>query len=136
MENREHNEEYFYVHGKDIYSTQSLLASLGVKQSDTIYKNSSNDFIRWPFSAANFFEIVEGKAADLNNAENLLEENDRIEVEKINSEIKSYKNSGDTIANKDRIKELRTRKKEILSKIDLSKAGKGSIIDLHNRDLC
>lgn len=128
MTNREHNEEYFYVHGKDIYSTQSLLASLGVKQSDTIYKNSSNDFIRWPFSAANFFEIVEGKAADLNNAENLLEENDRIEVEKINSEIKSYKNSGDTIANKDRIKELRTRKKEILSKIDLSKSGKDSSI--------
>ena len=46
MENREHNEEYFYVHGKDIYSTQSLLASMGVKQSETIYKNSSLDFVR------------------------------------------------------------------------------------------
>ena len=128
MENREHNEEYFYVHGKDVYSTQSLLASLGVKQEDTIYKNSSNDFIRWPFSAGNFFEVVAGKAADLNNAENFLEEKDRIEVEKINTEIKSYKDSGDTIANKDRIKELRSRKKEILSKVDLSKAGKDSSI--------
>ena len=128
MEDREHNEEYFYVHGKDIYSTQSLLASMGVKQSESIYKDSSNDFVRWPFSAADFFEVVEGKAPDLNNAEELLEGNDKIEVEKINSEIKSYKDSGNTIENKDRIKELRIRKKELLSKVDLSKASKGSSI--------
>ncbi|MBO4547387.1 MAG: hypothetical protein J5700_07415, partial [Treponema sp.] len=57
-QDREHNEEYYYVHGKDVYSTQSVLAQLGVKQEDTIYKNSSNDFIRWPFSAADFFEAV------------------------------------------------------------------------------
>lgn len=128
MEDREHNEEYFYVHGKDIYSTQSLLASMGVKQSESIYKDSSNDFVRWPFSAADFFEVVEGKAPDLNNAEELLEGNDKIEVEKINSEIKSYKDSGNTIEHKDRIKELRIRKKELLSKVDLSKASKGSSI--------
>lgn len=128
MENREHNEEYFYVHGKDIYSTQSLLASMGLKQGDSIYKDSSNDFIRWPFSAADFFEVVEGKAPDLNDAEEFLKGNDKIEVEKINSEIKNYKDSGNTIEHKDRIKELRIRKRGILSKVDLSKAGKGSSI--------
>ena len=128
MENREHNEEYFYVHGKDIYSTQSLLASMGVKQSETIYKDSSNDFIRWPFSAADFFEVVEGKEPDLNDAEGLLEGEEKSEVEKINAEIKSYKDSKNTIENKDRIKELRIRKREILSNVDLSKAKKGSSI--------
>ncbi len=128
MENRGHNEEYFYIHGKDIYSTQSLLASMDIKQSETIYKDSSNDFIRWPFSAADFFEVVAGKEPDLNDAEALLEGKEKTEVEKINSEIKSYKDSKNTIENKDRIKELRIRKREILSKVDLSKAKKGSSI--------
>ena len=128
MENREHNEEYFYIHGKDIYSTQSLLASMDIKQSETIYKDSSNDFIRWPFSAADFFEVVAGKEPDLNDAEKLLEGEAKTEVEKINSEIKSYKDSKNTIENKDRIKKLRIRKREILSNVDLSKAKKGSSI--------
>lgn len=128
MENREHNEEYFYIHGKEIYSTQSLLASMNIKQSETIYKDSSNDFIRWPFSAADFFEAVAGKELDLNDAEALLEGKEKTEVEKINSEIKSYKDSKNTIENKDRIKELRIRKREILSNVDLSKAKKGSSI--------
>ncbi len=123
MEDREHNEEYFYVHGKDVYSTQSLLASLGVKQEDTIYKDSSNDFIRWPFSAADFFEAVSEKAPDAAELENSLQGDDKIQVEKINAEIKGYKDAGNTVANQDRIKTLRAQKKELLAKAALAMAG-------------
>lgn len=120
---REHNEEYFYVHGKDVYSTQSLLASLGIKQEDTIYKNSSNDFIRWPFSAADFFEAVSDKAPDVAELESSLQGDDKVQVEKINAEIKGYKDSGNTVANQDRIKELRAQKKELLAKAALKADG-------------
>ena len=123
IEEREHNEEYFYIHGKDVYSTQSLLASMGINQSDTIYKNSSNDFIRWPFSAADFFEAVAEKAPDPSELENSLQGADKEEVQKINAEIKGYKDSGETVANQDRIKELRARKKELLSKAALAMGG-------------
>ena len=123
IEEREHNEEYFYVHGKDVYSTQSLLASLGVKQEDTIYKNSSNDFIRWPFSAADFFEAVSEKAPDAAELENSLQGDDKILAEKINAEIKGYKDAGNTVANQDRIKTLRAQKKELLAKAALAMAG-------------
>ena len=123
MEEREHNEEYFYVHGKDIYSTQSLWASMEVKQADTIYKNSSNDFIRWPFSAANFFEAVSEKAPDPSEIEASLQGEDKVQLEKINAEIKGYKDAGETVANQDRIKELRVQKKELLSKAALAMGG-------------
>ena len=116
IEEREHNEEYFYVHGKDIYSTQSLLAELGVKQEQTIYRNSSNDFVRWPFSAAHFFEAVSDSPLDASALEGLLQGKDKEALEKINAEIKGYKDSGDTVANQDRIKELRAQKKELLAK--------------------
>ena len=111
-----HNEEYFYIHGKDVYSTQSLLASLGVKQEKSVYKNSSNDFVRWPFSAGEFFEAVSSAPLEGSDLEALLQEGDKIELEKINSEIKGYKDSASTVENQDRIKELRARKKELLSK--------------------
>lgn len=123
IEEREHNEEYFYVHGKDVYSTQSLLASLGVKQEDTIYKYSSNDFIRWPFSAADFFEAVSDKAPDAAELESALQGGDKILAERINAEIKGYKDSGNTVANQDRIKELRAQKKELLAKAALALGG-------------
>lgn len=123
MEDREHNEEYYYVHGKDVYSTQSILASLGVKQEDTIYKDSSNDFIRWPFSAADFFEAVSEKAPDAAELENSLQGDDKILAEKINAEIKGYKDAGNTVANQDRIKTLRAQKKELLAKAALAMAG-------------
>ena len=123
MEEREHNEEYFYVHGNDVYSTQSLLASMGIKQADTVYKDSANDFIRWPFSAADFFEAVSEKAPDSSEIENSLQGCDKAEVEKINAEIKGYKDSESTVANQDRIKELRARKKELLSKAALAMGG-------------
>ena len=48
-ERKEHNDEYFYLHEKNVYSIQSLLASLGVQQGDTIYSDSANDVVRWPF---------------------------------------------------------------------------------------
>ncbi len=111
-----HNEEYFYIHGNDVYSTQSLLASLGVKQEKSVYKNSSNDFVRWPFSAGEFFEAVSSAPLEGSDLEALLQEGDKIELEKINSEIKGYKDSASTVENQDRIKELRARKKELLSK--------------------
>lgn len=120
---REHNEEYYYIHGKDVYSTQSLLASMGIKQADTIYKDSSNDFIRWPFSAADFFEAVAEKAPDPSELENSLQGADKEEVQKINAEIKGYKDAGETVANQDRIKELRSRKKDLLSKAALAFSG-------------
>ncbi|MBR5096591.1 MAG: hypothetical protein IK094_05735 [Treponema sp.] len=122
-EGREHNEEYYNVHGKDVYSTQSILASLGVKQEDTIYKDSSNDFIRWPFSAADFFEAVSDAPLDPSAAEDLLEGDDKVQVEKINAEIKGYKDSGNTVANQDRIKELRAQKKDLLAKAALKADG-------------
>lgn len=122
-QDREHNEEYYYVHGKDVYSTQSVLAQLGVKQEDTIYKNSSNDFIRWPFSAADFFEAVSEGAMDPAQLEALLQGDDKAAVEKINAEIKGYKDSGNTVANQDRIKELRAQKKELLAKAALKADG-------------
>ena len=122
-EGREHNEEYFYVHGKDVYSTQSLLAQLGVKQEDTVYKNSSNDFVRWPFSAADFFEAVSSAPLEQAELEALLQGDDKAAVEKINAEIKGYKDSGNTVANQDRIKELRAQKKELLSKAALKAGG-------------
>lgn len=40
------NQEYFYLKNKDIYSTQSLLASFSASLEDSIYANSSNDFLR------------------------------------------------------------------------------------------
>ena len=120
---RQHNEEYFYVHGKDIYSTQSLLAALGIKQEDTVYKNSSNDFVRWPFSAADFFEAVSSAPLDAAELEALLQGDDKIQVEKINAEIKGYKDSGNTVANQDRIKELRAQKKDLLAKAALKADG-------------
>lgn len=116
MEEREHNEEYFYIHGKDIYSTQSLLAVFGVKQENSVYIDSTNDFVRWPFSAADFFEAVSDAPLDLKEMESLLDGDDKILVEKINAEIKGYKDSGQTVANQDRIKELRSQKKDLLSK--------------------
>jgi len=122
-QNLEHNQEYFYLHGKDVYSTQSLLASLGVKQENTIYKESSNDFVRWPFSAAEFFEAVSEAPLDPKEAEEKLEGQDKVLVEKINAEIKGYKDSGQTIANQDRIKELRTQKKEIMANAALKSDG-------------
>lgn len=123
FEAREHNEEYSLPHGKDIYSTQSLLVSLGVRQEDTVYKNSSNDFLRWPFSAGDFFEAVSSGGASPEDVEKLLQGDDKLEVEKINAEIKGYKDSGTTVANQDRIKELRARKKELLAKAALGADG-------------
>ncbi len=69
-----HNEEYFYIHGNDVYSTQSLLASLGVKQEKSVYKNSSNDFVRWPFSAGEFFGAVSSARLEGSDLEALLQE--------------------------------------------------------------
>ncbi len=120
FERNEHNEEYFYVHGKDVYSTQSLLASIGVNQEDTIYKDSSNAFVRWPFSAANFFEAV-SQGGDFSEED--LQGPAKDEVQKINQEIKGYKDSENTVANQDRIKALRARKKELISKAALGAEG-------------
>lgn len=123
FEEREHNEEYFYVHGKDVYSTQSLLARFGIKQADSIYKDSSNDFVRWPFSSADFFEAVTEKAPDSAELEGALRGGDKLLAERINAEIKGYKDSGNTVANQDRIKELRAQKKELLAKAALALGG-------------
>ncbi|MBQ3837447.1 MAG: hypothetical protein II814_10015, partial [Treponema sp.] len=123
FEEREHNEEYFYVHGKDVYSTQSLLARFGIKQADSIYKDSSNDFVRWPFSSADFFEAVTEKAPDSAELEGALQGGDKLLAERINAEIKGYKDSGNTVANQDRIKELRAQKKELLAKAALALGG-------------
>ena len=120
---KEHNEEYFYLHGKDVYSAQSLLASFGVRQEDTIYKDSSNDFVRWPFSAADFFEVASDAPLDAKEVEELLQGEDKKRVQEINDEIKAYKDSRDTVANQDRIKELRSMKKDLLAKAALSAPG-------------
>ena len=111
-----HGEEYTYIHGNDVYSIQSLLAAFSIKQENTIYKDTPNDVVRWPFSASNFFETVSTGDIPLNEAEQFLEGDDKREAEKINAEIKNYKDTGTTIANQDRIKTLRTQKKELISK--------------------
>ena len=57
------NLEYFYLKNKDIYSTQSLLASFSASLEDSIYADSSNDFLRWPFNAADFFELQNSQSS-------------------------------------------------------------------------
>lgn len=107
------NNEYFYMQEKGVYSTKNLLDSFGSDLSETVYKESSKDFLNWTFNAADFFSLqtVEKnpKGPDL-----LLDNGAKEEIEKINREIKGYKDSGNTIINKDRIKELRARKKLLM----------------------
>ena len=117
-----HNDEYYTEHGKDVYSIQSLLARLGVLQADTIYKDSANDVVRWPFCASDFFKVFADEQKQGKDAELLLQGADKAALEKINAEIKSYKAAGETILHKDRIKELRVQKKALLSKA-LAQAG-------------
>ena len=115
----ERNIECSLPHGKDIYSTQSLLADFGVNQADTIYKASSNDFLRWPFCASDFFEARSKDCPSDETAAALLTCEEKNELEKINAEIKGYKDSKSAAANQERIKELRTQKKELLSRAAL-----------------
>ncbi|MCR4821481.1 MAG: hypothetical protein K5873_01250 [Treponema sp.] len=97
---------------KDIFSTHSLLSSMGINLSESIYRNSSNDFLRWPFSASDFFETKNVLPAPSVSSENIPREI-KLQIEKITAEIKSYKDSGDTISHQERIKELRQQKKEL-----------------------
>ena len=122
-ERKEHNDEYYTEHGKDVYSIQSLLARLGVLQADTIYKDSANDVVRWPFCASDFFEAVKSGNRATNNAESLLQGADKAALEKINAEIRGYKNAGTTVLHQDRIKELRVQKKAMLEKSLRSQMG-------------
>lgn len=108
------NQEYFYLKNKDIYSTQSLLASFSASLEDSIYADSSNDFLRWPFNAADFFELQNSQSSG-NEAASGFSESAQKELEEINLEIKSYKFAGTTIENQERIKKLRVKKKALMA---------------------
>lgn len=111
---QEHNDEYYIVHGKDVYSIQSILVSLGVKQEESVYLSSANDVVRRAFTSACFFDAV-SDAPVANGSETVpLSAAEQQAVDKINAEIKLYKDSGTTIAHQDRIKELRLQKKALL----------------------
>ena len=122
------NLEYLYLKSKDIYSTQSILASFETPLEDTIYAASANDFLRWPFNAADFFELETSKSLENEfNAE--VPDTAKKELEEINLEIKSYKFAGTTIENQERIKKLRTKKKALMAQLESSDSdGKKSIV--------
>ena len=113
------DQEYFYLKNKDIYSTQSLLATLGTELDDTIYAGSSNDFLRWPFNAADFFELQTSKTLE-NESNAEVPDTAKKELEEINLEIKSYKFAGTTIENQERIKKLRAKKKVLMAQLESS----------------
>lgn len=121
--------EYLYLKDRDVYSTQSLLASYEKNLSDTIYSDSSNDFLRWPFNAVNFFRLELEGSCETENKESYLPEEDTLELNAINNEIKNCTDSKNDFEKQERIRELRTRKKELLSKAEeCAKNRKSSII--------
>ncbi|MCR5723939.1 MAG: hypothetical protein K6G80_02485 [Treponema sp.] len=123
MHSLEHNEEYYTVHGKDVYSIQSILVSLNIPQTDTVYAACANDVVRWAFTSSFFFETASNAPLE-NGAEAVpLSDKDAAAVAAINAEIKNYKDAGTTIANQERIKTLRVQKKALL---DNAKSASGA----------
>ncbi len=111
-------QEYLYLKDKDVYSAQNVLASFEIKLADTVYADSTNDFLRWPFSAVQFFMLEKEGSCENVSPESLLSKEDLEELNKINETIKNFTNSKNDFEKQEQIRLLRTRKKELLAKAE------------------
>lgn len=124
--------EYFYLQKKDIYSTQSILASLDSKLEGTIYAHSSNDFLRWPFNAVNFFRLAPAGEFENVAPESFLSPADGETLKKITDELKSLSDTKYDFEKQERVRELRVQKKELLKKVEENSANRKSALIYKN----
>ena len=108
-----HDEEYFYTHQKDVYSIQSILASRKINMNETIYSNSANDIIRWPFNASDFFETEKTGGFEKGSDEEKQFAAISEKIEKINTEIKNISNPENDTESREQLRLLRAEKKEL-----------------------
>ena len=128
MEEKEH----LYPKDKDVFSAKNILTSLGAKLSDTVYENSTNDFLNWPFSAVSLFSLQTDGFCENENSASFLSEKEFDELNKINETIKSLSDSINDFEQQEQIRNLRIRKKELLAKADEVSKNKKKVLVYKN----
>lgn len=125
-------QEYLYLKDKNNYLTKNILSFQNVPVANTIYNDSSEDFLNWPFNATSFFKIAPEGSCEAETAQLPSQNQYKAELDSITEKINSFSDSKYDFEIQEKIRELRRQKKELLEKISIEEKEKKSAIVYKN----